>query len=250
MMKDTVRDINGSVFAALFDDEMNDGAEAYAIQSPKSSALAFASKERLLKFIEDNKDVYKIVSASGKTIKVDSIEDGMRLTISPLNVDKVKGKELSGIISAIDAKDEDASVVEIKSMALKECLEIISAIKENRLDDVGRLVEELIIDSVNTNIELTECELAGIDIVDYLEERFRIKVNAKGKRSRKLICKKGYKVGNGGRSCVRITAKEKITRRKAMRKALRTKKSKGAGLLRKTLIKRKRALRKRNSMGL
>lgn len=249
-MKDTVRDINGSVFASLFDDAMNDGTEAYAPQSPRSSALAFASKERLIKFIKDNPETYKLVSTSGETVKVDSIEDGMRLIISPISVKKIKGRDLADIISAIDAKDEDASVVEIKAMPIKECLEIVVALQAGKLDEARNLFEALAIDVVNDQIEIAECEQAGIDIIDYLEEKFRIKVNAKGKRRRKLICKKGYKVGNGGRSCVRINAAEKMHRRKGMRKALRTKRGKGASLLRKTLIKRKRALKKRHSMGL
>lgn len=249
-MTDTLRDINGSVFASLFDDEMNDGAEAFAPQTQRSTALAFADKDRLLKFIKANSTIYKLVSTSGETVKVDSLEDGMRLVISPLKVNRVKGKQLSEIISAIEAKDEDASVMEIKSMPLKECLEIVNAIKSGDTETVRNLFEELLVDCINDRIDLEEANIKGNDVEELVERRFRIKVNAKGKRRRKLICRKGYKVGNGGRSCIRIKAAEKMKRRKGMRKALRTKKGKGAALLRRSLIKRRRAMRKRTSMGL
>ena len=249
-MSDSIRDINGMVFASLFDDDMNDGTEAYAIQSPRSAALAFADKERIEKFVKDNPDLYKLVKKSGDTLTVDSLEDGIRLNIVPLKIERVKNRDLSGIISAIDAKDEDASVVEIKATPLKECLEIVEMLFNRQHDEARELIEELTYELINEKLEIAECHVEGFDPLELFEARYRIKVNAKGKRRRKLICRKGYKVGNGGRTCVRITAAEKVRRKRGMRKALRTKKGKGSSLLKRSLARRKRAMKRRSSMGI
>lgn len=82
-----------------------------------------------------------------------------------------------------------------------------------------------------------------------LDERKRIiKVNAKGKRRIKIKCNKGFKFD--GKKCVKIGGTEAIKKRKAIRKAVRTKKAKGAGAVRKANRLRKRARLKRKSMGL
>lgn len=82
-----------------------------------------------------------------------------------------------------------------------------------------------------------------------LEERKRIvKVNAKGMRRIKIKCKKGYKYT--GNKCVKITGSELTTKRKAIKRSVRTKKAKGSGFQRKVQRLRGRAMRKRKSMGL
>jgi hypothetical protein len=96
--------------------------------------------------------------------------------------------------------------------------------------------------------ELSEEELAKLS-PEELEERKRIiKVNAKGQRRIKIKCKKGFKYADG--KCMKITGSELTTKRKAIRRSVRTKKQKGSGYQRKIQRLRGRAVRKRRSMGL
>lgn len=82
-----------------------------------------------------------------------------------------------------------------------------------------------------------------------IDERVRkIKVNYRGKRRIKIKCKKGFVFD--GKRCVKISGTDMIVKRKAIRKAIRTKKRQGPGRLRKTIRLRKRAMMKRKSMGL
>jgi hypothetical protein len=248
-MTDAVRDINGLEFAADFDMEMNNDAGTHAIQSPKSSIVGFLNLKRLKEFVTQN-DQYKLVKSSGNKFIVDNSE-GIRYTIKSIMSGKIKNEQIKTIANEIASEnEEEPSFAEITAMPIKECVEIVSAIAMGDMTLAKQLIESLLVDALNERIEIAECEQAGLDVTEYLEEKFRIKVNAKGKRRRKLICRKGYKVGNGGRSCIRINAKEKVHRKRGMRKALRTKKGHGAGGLRRALIKRSRALRKRHSMGL
>ena len=78
--------------------------------------------------------------------------------------------------------------------------------------------------------------------------RVVIKVNAKGKRRRKIVCGKGKKLV--GTACKPISGKEKMIKRLAVRKAKRTLKRKGSGARLRAQRLRKRALQKRKSMGL
>jgi hypothetical protein len=89
----------------------------------------------------------------------------------------------------------------------------------------------------------------NLEIEDDLDEVKRIiKINAKGRRRIKMKCKKGYKWTGSG--CVVISGKERTKKKRAIRKAVKTKKRKGAGALRKSNILRKRAMKKRKAMGL
>lgn len=84
---------------------------------------------------------------------------------------------------------------------------------------------------------------------DQLDEIKRIvKVNNRGKRRIKMKCKKGYKFD--GRKCVKISGKELVNKRRAIRKSVRTKRSKGSGYKKRIVRLSKRAIRKRRSMGL
>jgi hypothetical protein len=80
------------------------------------------------------------------------------------------------------------------------------------------------------------------------ERRRIIKVNARGQRRIKIKCKKGYKYANG--KCIKITGSEMTKKRRAIKKSVRTKKQKGSGFQRRVQRLRKRALKKRKSMGL
>ena len=87
----------------------------------------------------------------------------------------------------------------------------------------------------------------ALDDYDYdmsLEEgrKVKIKVNAKGKRRRKVVCGKGKRFD--GTKCVAQKAGEKLAKRK------KTLKSKGAGAQKRASRLRLKALKKRKGMGL
>jgi len=84
------------------------------------------------------------------------------------------------------------------------------------------------------------------DDAEINEAKRVIKVNSKGQRRIKMQCKKGFKFTNG--KCVQITGKERINRKLAIRKAVKTKKAKGSGFLKNMIKKRNKALKKRKSM--
>jgi len=76
------------------------------------------------------------------------------------------------------------------------------------------------------------------------------KVNSKGQKRRRVKCKPGFGLNSTGTSCVPLTGGEKSSKRRAIRKSLRTKRSKGKGLLIRTKRKRMKAMRKRKAYGL
>lgn len=91
--------------------------------------------------------------------------------------------------------------------------------------------------------------LDNAELDDQMDEVKRtIKINAKGKRRIKMRCNQGYRWT--GTKCVKISGKERLTKRKAIRKAIRTRKKKGKGALRRTNLLRKRAMKKRKARGL
>lgn len=87
------------------------------------------------------------------------------------------------------------------------------------------------------------------EAVNALSEAKRvIKVNAKGKRRTKIQCKKGFKFT--GKECKFIGGTERINKRKAIRKSILTRKSKGIGFKKKTARLSRIAKSKRKAMGL
>lgn len=87
------------------------------------------------------------------------------------------------------------------------------------------------------------------DNTDNLDEVKVIKkVNSRGEKTLKKKCPKGFRLQGG--ACVPVTGAEKASKRKAIKKAVRTKKQAGSGLKRRTTKKRLKALKKRKAMGL
>jgi hypothetical protein len=83
---------------------------------------------------------------------------------------------------------------------------------------------------------------------EFLIERKLIRRIRKGKMSRKLVCGKGMKnVGNT--KCVRMSGQERLHRRMAVRKTVRTKRAR-RGKLRRSNFQRQRSMLRRKSMGL
>lgn len=89
-----------------------------------------------------------------------------------------------------------------------------------------------------------------LDIFEIVESAFKIKVNFKGKKRRKLQCPKGMKVNAAGTACVPMSSSQKNHMRLGKRKMVRTVRAGGANLQRKKMRKTKRALRFRKTMGL
>ncbi len=85
---------------------------------------------------------------------------------------------------------------------------------------------------------------------DELIEKTITKVDSKGRKTRRKKCKRGYKLSSDGKRCQRITGSDKAKKKKAIRKAVRTKKAQGGSSRKRTTKKRLRALKKRKSYGL
>lgn len=115
-------------------------------------------------------------------------------------------------------------------------------VREEDLDDMF-MVYDLIIYTYNTDVEVALEDEGGS-----LEEVKRVvKINNKGKRRIKMQCKKGFKFD--GRKCVKISGKELVNKRRAIRKSVRTKRAKGSGYTKRVVRLRQRANRKRKGMG-
>lgn len=110
------------------------------------------------------------------------------------------------------------------------------AIDWSHIDDPNRTLHILIYtDNMSDDEELDEVAR-------------KIKVNSKGARRIKMKCKKGFRFD--GKKCVPIMGSEKTNRRRAIRKAVRTKKALGSGYQKRVVRLRKRAMTKRQAMGL
>lgn len=190
-----------------------------------------------------------------------SIEEGAFKNQDVLKKDKaVLRDKLAG------KKDEN------KKKAIHQQIKSIqSQIKEDEELDLEEEVniffdedtEEIFIESDlledGTEVELDEdliSEILGEEVItekiDKKRRRIVIRVNSKGKRTRKIICGKGMitKKVNGSVRCIRMTGAAKMRKRMGQRKRLRTLKRKGAGFQRRLNIKRQRAMRRRKAMGL
>lgn len=86
------------------------------------------------------------------------------------------------------------------------------------------------------------------DDLEQIEEVRRVtRVDSKGTKTKRIKCRRGYK--RKGNTCVPITGSEKASKKKAIRKAVRTKKAQ-PGAQKKASRKRLKALKKRKSYGL
>jgi len=85
---------------------------------------------------------------------------------------------------------------------------------------------------------------------EVFEARQVTRVDSKGNKTRKVKCPKGYKLSASGKSCVPITGKEKADKKKSLKRAVRTKKSKGDAYKKRTTRKRLKAMKKRKNYGL
>lgn len=77
-----------------------------------------------------------------------------------------------------------------------------------------------------------------------------VRVTSKGEKVKKLKCPAGFKLSDSGTSCVPIKGSEKLAKKQAIKKAIRTKKAKGDAFKVRTTKKRLKALKKRKAFGL
>lgn len=88
-------------------------------------------------------------------------------------------------------------------------------------------------------------------MTDQIHEAKRvIRVTSKGEKIRRVKCRKGFKLAPSGVSCVPATGSERATKRRAIRRAIRTKRSMGASFKRRVKRKQIRAMNRRKSFGL
>lgn len=152
--------------------------------------------------------------------------------------------------------------------------DIIKRLNENLVDkfeemrvDVARSIFEST-DEVEDDEDLEDCPECEADIFideetgeEYyieldeetlLEYRRKVRVDSKGKRTRRIKCPSGKvaKKVNGRTVCVTRSGADKTKKKLAIRKANRTKKSKGAGYAKRSTRKRLKAVRRRRAMGL
>lgn len=120
-------------------------------------------------------------------------------------------------------------------------------------DELFDTIDEIDFDALDDSIHVYEIYvyIDNTDAIDggvYEGRKRIIKINFKGHRRIKIKCAKGFKYD--GKRCVKIGGTEKLMKRKAIKKAVRTKRAKGAGAQRKTTRLRLKAMKKRKSMGL
>ena len=82
------------------------------------------------------------------------------------------------------------------------------------------------------------------------EARIITKVTSKGEKTKRVKCRRGFKLSPDGKTCIPITGSEKQAKKKAIRKAIRSKKAKGKAAQVKATKKRLKAMKKRKSFGL
>jgi hypothetical protein len=82
------------------------------------------------------------------------------------------------------------------------------------------------------------------------EVKRKIRVNFRGKKTIKYKCARGFRWNENTKTCVKITGDELVTMRRAVRKALITKKNEGNAFKKRVIRKRNKALKYRKNYGL
>lgn len=77
------------------------------------------------------------------------------------------------------------------------------------------------------------------DIAQLVEGKMVVRVNSKGKRTRRKKCRPGYKLSGDGKTCVKISAKEKLNRKRGLKRSQVKRRSTRASSTRKRLKARK-----------
>jgi dGTP triphosphohydrolase len=164
----------------------------------------------------------------------------------------------SDITDILDSQDVEYEKFDDYIEAEIPSKDVLISIIEKLPDDLDFEVYDIEDSEQDDEIEVDDIdELEGNDFTlviytynlsdeDQIDEVKRIiKVNNKGKKRIKMKCRKGFKWT--GSKCVKISGKELTTKKRAIRKAVRTKKAKGAGFKRKRARLWRKAMRKRKS---
>lgn len=110
-------------------------------------------------------------------------------------------------------------------------------------------IKTIIHEKVSSLVELKK-EIFVHEIFSELSEATAkriIRVNSKGQRRKMKICPKGFRLS--GDKCVPMSSSEKVAKRAAIRKAIRTKRADTSGKKR-AIRKRILAIRRRKKQGL
>lgn len=92
--------------------------------------------------------------------------------------------------------------------------------------------------------------MSGIEIiegpiVEMVNERVKVRVDSTGAKTRKKVCQRGFKLSGDGRTCVKISAREKLNRSRGLKRSQIKRRSSKAT----TTRKRRKALAKRKQLG-
>lgn len=109
-------------------------------------------------------------------------------------------------------------------------------------DDARKLIHEAI--EAKMGRAMTVVEVDALEAFNPVNEAFRTKVDATGKKKKIKVCRPGFKLVNG--KCVRMKAEEKRKRAKGAKRGARKKKGKAAQIARKAA----KAKAKRKARGL
>ncbi len=215
--------------------------------------------------VKESADVKECVGADGKADSDCGCDDEDSTDEEPVKESKAEDlkkeiKSIEGKIARATSRNKVAALRRELRQAKNKLKLIMPALKEEKEYDVflDEDTDELFIET-DDFAEDTEFDLEDSDGEEELDEetlnegrKIVIRVNSKGKRTRKVICGKGMvsKRVNGSVRCIRMSGVQKLRKRLAQRKRLRTLKRKGAGAQRRLNIKRQRAMRRRKSMGL
>lgn len=140
------------------------------------------------------------------------------------------------------ANQKDKTSAAYWSCKMWEAGKSVSDVSEEALDES---IDVFFDEDLNENYYIELCE-------ETLEERkIHIRINSKGKRIRKIKCPKGRvaKVVNGRTVCVTPSGSERLHKKVAIKKSVRTKKAKGAGFKKKVNFRRQKAMKFRKNMG-
>jgi hypothetical protein len=108
-------------------------------------------------------------------------------------------------------------------------------------------IKEMLKNKVSEKLKLYEEIYTHEKLLDEATVKRIIRVTSKGRRIKKKVCPKGYRLE--GDSCVPATSQDKALKKRAIIKANRTKKADASGK-RRSIKKRIKALTLRKRMGL
>lgn len=186
----------------------------------------------------DDADIIGIIKSFNGSSPIDIKDDYITTTVPTM-------EQLNQIIESLP-DDLDYEVL-VESLTSDFSDEDLTVSPDSDSDDTEYDIENINESDEGNVFQLIIYTYNTSQSMELDEVKRRIKINAKGKRRIKMQCKKGFKFD--GKKCVKISGAELVNKRKAIRKAVRTKKSKGSGFQKRVARLRNRAMKKRRNMG-